>query len=260
MIVLAPDYDAWRSACRGLLAAAVPPEDVLFDDGTEPGLFAAGPAPAAPAGAGVEVPRRFVELAEAVACHREGQRWARLYRALWRLTRGEPHLLDLATDPDVGWLLAAERAVRRDGHKMKAFVRFRKVGEHFAAWHRPDHRVVRRTAPFFARRFPEMHWTILTPDESVTWDGSALRFGPGVPAKAAPPPDVLEELWKAYYRATFNPARVKLRAMKKELPVRHWPTLPEAAVIPDLLAEAAARAAAMAAGPADRPTSTRSGR
>ncbi|HEY1187591.1 MAG TPA: TIGR03915 family putative DNA repair protein, partial [Gemmata sp.] len=155
------------------------------------------------------------------------------------------HLLALATDDDVRWLLRAEQAVRRDVHKMHAFVRFCKVGEHFVAWHRPDHRIVRRAAPFFRRRFPEMHWSVLTPDESVTWNGAELHFGPGVRAQDAPLPDVLEEMWKAYYRATFNPARVKVRAMKKELPVRHWATLPEAALIPDLLAGAAERVSAM---------------
>ncbi|MBP3955619.1 TIGR03915 family putative DNA repair protein [Gemmata sp. G18] len=245
MIVTAPDFAAWRGAARALLAAEVSPADVLFDDGTAPGLFAAAELPPVPAGPALEVPRAFVALAESVSCHRDPQRWGRLYRALWRLTRGEPHLLDLATDDDVAWLFRAEKSVRRDAHKMKAFVRFRKVGEHFVAWHRPDHRIVRRVAPFFRRRFPEMHWSVLTPDDSVTWDREGLHFGPGVSARDAPPPDVLEDMWKTYYRATFNPARIKLKAMKKELPVRHWATLPEAALIPDLLAEAADRVAAM---------------
>ncbi|QJW98373.1 TIGR03915 family putative DNA repair protein [Frigoriglobus tundricola] len=245
MIVAAPDFSAWRGAARALLAAEVSPADVLFDDGTATGLFAADELPPVPARTAFEVPRAFVALAESVACHRAPQRWDRLYRALWRLTRGEPHLLDLATDDDVRWLLRAEKSVRRDVHKMHAFVRFCKVDEHFVAWHRPDHRIVRRAAPFFRRRFPEMHWSILTPDESVTWNGEELHFGPGVRAKDAPPPDVLEVMWKTYYRATFNPARIKLKAMKKELPVRHWPTLPETALIPDLLAEASDRVSAM---------------
>jgi len=30
----------------------------------------------------------------------------------------------------------------------------------------------------------------------------------------------------------------KIKAMKKELPVRHWRTLPEAALIPELIREA----------------------
>lgn len=247
MIVSTPDFDAWRPAARVLLAANVPPAGVVFDDGTTPGLFAAQELPTPPASAAFNVPRAFVTLAEAVACHRDPRRWECLYRALWRLTHGEPHLLDLATDDDVSWLLQAEKSVRRDIHKMHAFVRFRAVGEHFVAWHRPDHRIVRRAAPFFARRFPEMLWSVLTPDESVLWDRDGLRFGPGVPAKDAPAPDELEGMWKTYFRATFNPARIKIKAMKKELPVRHWATLPETAIIPDLLAEAPARVAAMVA-------------
>lgn len=247
MIVSAPDFAAWRHAARVLLAANVPPADVVFDDGTTPGLFAADELPAAPAGGKFNVPRAFVTLAESVACHRNPRRWEHLYRALWRLTNGEPHLLDLATDDDVNWLQHAEKSIRRDIHKMHAFVRFRAVGGHFVAWHRPDHRTLRRAAPFFARRFPEMLWSILTPDESVLWDGDGLQFGPGVPAKDAPASDELEGMWKTYYRATFNPARIKIKAMKKELPVRHWATLPEAAIIPDLLAEAPARVAAMVA-------------
>ena len=138
-----------------------------------------------------------------------------------------------------------QKAVTRDVHKMKAFVRFRRVessddSENYIAWHRPDHRIVRLAAPFFARRFKGMNWTILTPDESVTWDQNDLHYGPGVPASEAPDDDVLEELWKTYYASIFNPARVKVATMKREMPVRHWPTLPEAELIEELLQQAPA--------------------
>ncbi len=83
------------------------------------------------------------------------------------------------------------KAVTRDVHKLKAFARFRKAvdpngQENYIAWHRPDHRIVRLAAPFFSRRFNGMSWTILTPDESVTWDQNSLQYGPGVPASEAP--------------------------------------------------------------------------
>jgi probable DNA metabolism protein len=239
-------FDDWRATARAYLTADVPPADVHFGGG----LFGAATPPAGGPRAHT-VSKAFLDLAEAVACHRDPGRWDLLYRGLWRLTHGEPHLLDLASDDDVARLMTMEKAVRRDAHKLKAFVRFRRVeaadGEHFIAWHRPDHRTVRRTAPFFARRFPEMRWSILTPDESVSWDLDELQFGPGVPASEAPGADRLESLWKTYYGATFNPARIKLKAMKKELPVRHWPTLPEAALIPQLLAEAPKRVERMVA-------------
>ena len=191
------------------------------------------------------VDRKFISLAQTVGFHRDPTRWNLLYRILWRIAGDEPHLLQITTDDDVLRLHKMEKEVRRDAHKMKAFVRFRKVirdgVEYFIAWHRPDHRIVRKVAPFFSRRFKGMNWTILTPDESVVWDQESLKYGDGVPRSAAPDFDELEELWKTYYANIFNPARVKVKMMKSEMPVRHWATLPEADIIADLLTAAPTR-------------------
>jgi DNA polymerase len=195
------------------------------------------------------VPADFVQSAKLVACHRDPQRWALLYRILWRLTHGEQELLQILVDEDVHQLAMMAKAVRRDRHKMTAFVRFRRVetpaGEHFIAWHRPDHYIVKLAAPFFRERFASIRWTILTPDESVSWDGNGLCFGSGVHALAAPEPDALEDLWKTYYANIFNPARIHLRAMQKVMPKKHWPTLPETQIIGDLLRDAPRRVEAM---------------
>ena len=71
-----------------------------------------------------------------------------------------------------------EKAVRRDIHKMHAFVRFRKIGEggdeRYVAWFEPEHFIVERNAPFFVRRFTGMRWSILTPDRLRAL-GSARR-------------------------------------------------------------------------------------
>ena len=140
-----------------------------------------------------------------------------------------------------------KKAVTRDVHKMKAFVRFRRIEadeppvESYIAWHRPDHLIMRLAAPFFSRRFKGMSWTILTPRESAHWDQQQLTYGPGLPASEAPQADALEDLWKTYYASIFNPARIKVDMMKREMPVRHWPTLPEATLIEDLIREAPTR-------------------
>jgi len=173
-----------------------------------------------------------------------------LYRTLWRLTHGETHLLEITTDEEVYALTQMCKAVSRDVHKMKALVRFRKVIddlglENFIAWHRPDHRIVRLAAPFFSRRFKAMNWVILTPHESMTWDQNQLHFGPGVPVTEAPDSDVLEDLWRTYYASIINPARIKIARMKREMPVRHWATLPETKIIDELLREAPARVRTM---------------
>jgi probable DNA metabolism protein len=205
---MAPDLASFRAVARGLLARGEPPERVLFEEAgaawgsllalevpvTELGLSSGPPTPA--------VPRDFLGLAEKVACHRDAERWALLYRVLWRLTHGERNLLEVDSDVDVHRLRMMERAVRRDAHEMTAFVRFRRVerngAEHFIAWHRPDHRIVRHVAPFFVRRFPSMRWSILTPDACVHWDLERLTFGAGVPRSEAPEGDVLESLWRTY--------------------------------------------------------------
>ena len=240
-------FDDWRPAARQLISADIHPEEVSWNStANQPSLFEdERPDPTSETIA-FSVPKDFLELAKQVACHRDHKRWALLYRILWRLTHNEPHLLKIITDGDVHRLDQMQKAVSRDVHKMKAFVRFRKVAsengdESYIAWHRPDHRIVRLAAPFFSRRFRAMNWSILTPQESVSWDQTRLIYGDGVPASEAPNGDALEELWKTYYASIFNPARIKVAAMKREMPVRHWPTLPETTLIPEMMAQATAR-------------------
>jgi DNA polymerase len=209
--------------------------------GAEPELFEApSPLPEARPGA-FSVPKHFVELAQRAILHRDPQRFAHLYRLLWRL-RSNHDLIQIATDPDVSRIEALAKAVRRDQHKMKAFVRFREIGREpksrFVAWFEPEHHIVAATSPFFARRFADMAWSILTPDICAHWDGHAVSFTPGVDRSAAPSDDRLEETWLTYYASIFNPARLKTKAMQAEMPKKYWKNLPEAALIKPLIAEA----------------------
>jgi DNA polymerase len=97
-----------------------------------------------------------------------------------------PRLLEDHADADVARLARLERAVRREVHKCHAFVRFREVrddaGAAYVAWFEPTHDVLARAAPFFARRFPNMRWAILSPRRTVRWEDGALVLGPGVGA------------------------------------------------------------------------------
>jgi DNA polymerase len=137
------------------------------------------------------------------------------------------------------------RNVRRERHKMHAFVRFREIedadGAHFVAWFEPDHHVVRLSAPFFVDRFASMRWSILTPEICAHWDGRTLAFGPGAQRCDAPSADSLEDTWRTYYTNIFNPARLKIGAMKREMPVRYWQNLPESELIAPLIRSASTR-------------------
>ena len=235
------DFDAWRTLARDLVAAGVPPEKAQFGED----LFAAAEPPSA---APLSVPRAFAELAEAVVCHRDPERFALLYRLLWRIHRGKRRLLEDQGEPDVRRAALMAKAVDRASHKMKAFVRFRAVaGEEnqFVAWFEPDHHVVDRTAPFFVRRFANMRWSILTPERSAHWDGRELQLAEGASRDAAPDGDALEECWRTYYASIFNPARLNPGRMRQEMPKRYWRNMPEASAIKPLVASAPARAAAM---------------
>src|SRR5689334_1427593 len=204
MIVAAFDQtlSGWRETARRLLAANVDPNEVLWTD--KPALFSDGIADAPPSK--IVVPKAFVQLAELVGCHRSEAKWAVLYRVLYRIANGERHLLAIESYPDTNRLCSMRKEVMHDMHRMKAFLRFREVDGHFIAWHRPDHLVVDFLAPWFAERFHNMRWSIFTPDRSAHWDLSRLHFDCGVAASEAPSGDALEELWKAYYASTFNPA------------------------------------------------------
>jgi DNA polymerase len=97
---------------------------------------------------------------------------------------------------------------------------------------------VRRAAGFFVNRFSNMRWSILTPDLSVHWDGERLSEGPGASRNEAPSGDPLEETWRTYYASIFNPARLKVRAMLKEMPKRYWRNMPETSLVQPLIAGA----------------------
>jgi probable DNA metabolism protein len=187
----------------------------------------------------------FVRLAKSVSCHRDPAKWDALYAVLWRMNHGEPELLSVITDPAVYRLVQMHRNVKRAAHKMKAFVRFRRIevadADAYVAWFEPAHLVVERTAPFFARRFASMRWSILTPDRCAHWDLKRLTFTDGVDRSAAPTDDSLEDLWRTYYASVFNPARLNGRAMRAEMPRRYWSGLPEARIIADLRNDAPRR-------------------
>lgn len=124
------DFDGWRTAVRALVNEGVAPEEVVWQVGdANSDLFAGPPTVASDAPAAFSVPRPFVDLARKVVLHRDPERFALLHRLLVRL-RTQPKLMDDAADPLLGKLEGYAKAVRRDIHKMRAFVRFREVTDH----------------------------------------------------------------------------------------------------------------------------------
>jgi uracil-DNA glycosylase len=244
------DFDGWRDAVRSLVAEGIAPDQVVWQIGDAPADLFAGAAPMPAERASFSVPRPFIDLARSAVLHREPERFALLHMLLVRVL-ARPGLMEDQADPLVQRLARMAKDVRRDMHKMHAFVRFRESedadGPRFIAWFEPDHHIVRANAAFFIDRFASMRWSILTPDLSIHWDGEALSEAPGAARVDAPDGDPVEAIWQSYYAAIFNPARIKIGAMLKEMPRRYWKNMPETALVPELIASAQAREANMVA-------------
>jgi probable DNA metabolism protein len=100
--------------------------------------------------------------------------------------------------------------VRRDLHKMHAFLRFRRTvagrrAEHFVAWFEPDHFILDATARFFVDRFRSLRWSILTPQGSLHWDGETLARGPAARREDAPKSTISRPAGAAITRRPSTP-------------------------------------------------------
>ncbi|OSZ69876.1 uracil-DNA glycosylase [Sphingomonas sp. IBVSS2] len=250
------DFEGWRDAARGLAQAGVPASEILWQVGETPTDLFAGQAAMPPAASrALKVPRAFVDLARSAILHRDCERFALLYALL----ADDPRRIADPADPRFRRIEAMAREVRRDIHKMRAFVRFREVRDalpfpgtgapdaRYVAWFEPSHHIVRANARFFVERFANMRWSILTPALSLHWDGETLCEGPGATRADAPGEDPVEDSWKTYYAAIFNPARLKTGAMLREMPRKYWKNMPETALVRELVATARQRETAMVA-------------
>lgn len=250
----AHDLPSFRSQARELLQRGIAPEAVLWTSAGQTSLLdragAEAVSGASQAIADPRVPPEFMERAELAADHGDPERFAVLYRLLWKITHGARDALGDPLDPDAARLAAMLREVREEYHRMQAFVRFRRGrapdgSEHWLAWFRPAHHVLPRVARYFARRYPALPWTLFTPEASATWDGSELRFGPGAPRATAPANDEIDALFASYYEQIFNPARTNLKVMRRHLPQRILEQLPEGAQTKALATQAGDRVRAM---------------
>lgn len=250
------DFKGWRDAAREACRRDLRPDSLRWvTPGQDEDLFASAYTVHLKQNREddrkVVAPKPFLQTAERVVCLREPKRFARLYRILWRYQK-ERRLFQNAADPDMVWLNSGEKLIRRDIHKMHAFVRFRKAGEtpdgreQFVSWFEPTHRIERLAAPFFQKRFANMDWLIVTPEASIRWSDGVLSFGKGGRREDVPAEDALEDHWRTYFSSIFNPARLKISAMTSEMPKKYWKNLPEADLIPELIRSAHARERSMA--------------
>ncbi len=266
-IVIDDHFAAWRAASLKALGAGLAPEAIewrveqpselrqgqaLFDYGES-----SEDATAMPTTAAVHVSKELAALIHDCALHCEPQRWAFLYKVLWRWQQGDRSVASPA-DEDGARLYRMAKSVRRAKHDMIAYVRFRQQAQtarppEYIAWYEPEHDVLEWAAEHFAQRMGRSSWLITTPRGAAFWDSERLHLErrhalPG--EHRIDTADEAEALWLAYYRSTFNPARLNEAALEQHMPVRFWKGLPEGHLIPAMISEAksGARRLAQASG------------
>ncbi|HEY0748579.1 MAG TPA: UdgX family uracil-DNA binding protein [Steroidobacteraceae bacterium] len=246
-------FETWRDTARPWLAAGHKADEIRWletaSELTERATAGveAGSMPRTPHE--LRLPRPLMLLLENLAYFRHDSRWELMYRLAWRVLYENPQLLADPAEPDVANAMSMDRAVRRDIHKMHAFVRFREIvtegGESsYFAWFEPQHEILRPGAKFFVKRFPNMRWTIATPDGAAVWDKASLQFVAPQFAGERPANDAQEDLWRTYYHCICNVARINPTAMQREMPKHYWRNLPEATEIPALMKHGGAKFAA----------------
>jgi len=239
-------FATWRDQARTLLGHGIDPADVTWSQGPIDDLLAIpAPLPQGPGPFRGKVPAALLSQLEQAACYRGEQRWNLLYEVLWRVAHGDRTAM-LAGDRLGSELQRRIKQVSREAHHLHAFVRFVPLPEALAqqlqldlvAYYEPAHDILHRASAHFADRLGRQRWLIATPADAIRFDGQAFDYRRTCPdewrqwARNADDPGA--ELWRTYYRHTFNPARLNPDALRLHMPGRFWRHLPEGMLIPQL--------------------------
>ena len=121
-------------------------------------------------------------LIETAVCHRDPERYALLYRLVWRVLHGERELLEIASRP-------ARPPADADGEERCgatstrctpscASAQVEGEAERYVALFEPEHFILEAAAPFFVDRFRALDWSILTPIGSAALGRASAELRP----------------------------------------------------------------------------------
>ena len=200
------DWDGWRKAARSLVLGGTAPDQVHWsvrshDEEGDPLREEAG---------SFGVSRSLVALAALAIQARDPARFDLLYRLIWRATNGE-RVLELPDDDEFRRAQGLAFLVRAEAHRMRTQLRYLPLQEpgptRYLGWYRPAHYVLEADAQLIARRFPDLTFSIVTPDGAAHWDGEALRFSAGTGRHAVRDDDALRQWWEAHRARLLRDAR-----------------------------------------------------
>ncbi|MCP1213069.1 UdgX family uracil-DNA binding protein [Acetobacter okinawensis] len=175
------DFATWRSASRYFVHLGTEPEALhwtVASIGPEQ-QYGAGTAQYPATAPVMNLSRRFaLALGQALQL-RDPERFAHLYRIMYRLAHDGLELTDLH-DPDLVWLRQSVAAVRA------TTLRFREAFSAFSAQQQafgilqsaPEHYILEANARYCTQRNVRP-WQVVTPYRRMEWTGDTLRFAAG---------------------------------------------------------------------------------
>jgi probable DNA metabolism protein len=130
--------------------------------------------------------------------------------------------------------------MRREKHRMEAFVRFQRLkdGSFYAAI-RPDYNVLPLLIRHFKNRYADQKWIIYDTKRSyglyydlhdtqfISLEFSALHHPGKVITAYCEDEGIYQNLWKTYFSNVNIPARRNTKLHLRHLPKRYWKYLPE---------------------------------
>ena len=210
------DFAGWRQRRARLLARgrAARAASTGASPATGPACSAARAPPAEAAPVTARVPRAFLELAEVAIRHRDPERFALLYRLLWRLARASPGCWRWRPTPTSSgcrpWPSRCGATRTRCTPSCASAACPRPTGPSATSPGSSPTTTSSKPSPASSsRRFAGT--ALVDPDAGGerALGRRALRMGRRGRRRGRRREDALEELWRAYYRSIFNPARLK---------------------------------------------------
>ncbi|NRA65639.1 MAG: TIGR03915 family putative DNA repair protein [Pseudobacteriovorax sp.] len=235
------NFDQWRDQARLALSQDLGPETVHWNDlrhSKDMDLFQSSDTQEYNIRSKqFHLNRQFIGTLSRLSSYRDPQRWNFLYRLLWRYLHEGAEFLDDPLDGDVRQMHRWSKELGRDSHKCKAFLRFRKQPEGFyQARYASKHYVLKGLVEYFSTRFAAMDFEIITPWESLRWFAGKAQYTESGEVFDAIDSDDFDDLWLTYYRNTYNPARLNMKATLAEMPKYLWKNMPETELIPEMIA------------------------
>jgi DNA polymerase len=156
------------------------------------------------------VSKALVSLASLAIQAREPGRFELLYRLVWRANNNE-RVLEMDADEDIRRAKGLAFAVRAEAHRMRTQVRYLSIegpNPRFLGWYEPAHFVLEANAQLIAKRFPDLAFSIMTPDGGAHWDGEEIRFSPGVTRDGVHDDAGLRSWWRKHQAQLLKAARI----------------------------------------------------